>query len=128
MRISSIAALCLSLAAAGCETIDGDGYLTHSSHRLNAAERAAVQAGMNAYLRVPVSLSGLRASYRLDGGAIAVCGYASGQVGGKATPPAIFAGSLIGGRFSPLRVPGKGQDPQRIATVRAFCQAEQVSI
>ncbi|MEW9838656.1 hypothetical protein [Mesorhizobium marinum] len=76
-------------------------------------------------------MSGLHASYRLADGRVAVCGYVSGRSGGKATSPALFAGSLAapGSRnFTPLRVPGKGQDTQRIATVRAYCQAEQINI
>lgn len=118
--------------ATGCETIDGggDGYLTHSNHRLTAAERAAVEAGMRNYLKVPVTLSGLKSSYRLSDGSIAVCGYVSGR-SGRATAPALFAGTLAApssASFMPLKIPGKGQDPQRIATVRAHCQAEQINI
>ena len=130
MRILPIAVLGLCLGAAGCETIDegGDGYLTHSEHRLTGTERAAVEAGMRNYLKVPIALSGLKSSYRLSNGAVAVCGYVSGQSGGTSTLPSLFAGTLLAGRFVPLKTPGKGQDPQRIATVRAHCQAEQISI
>lgn len=133
MRILPLALFGACLAMAGCETLDegGDGYLTHSHHRLTSSERAAVETGMRNYLKVPVSLNGLKSSYRLSNGAVAVCGYVSGHSGGKASPPALFAGTLAAAgssSFVPLRIPGKGQDPQRIATVRAFCQAEQISI
>lgn len=133
MKNMPIAALCVCLAAAGCETMEegGSGYLTHSEHRLTSAERAGIQAAMSSYVRTPVSLSGLRASYRLSNGTVAVCGYVSGLGGGKSTLPSLFAGTLAGPdstSFTPLRVPGKGQDPQRIATVRAYCQAEQINI
>lgn len=131
MRMMTMAMLCASLLVAGCETMDeGGGYLTHSEHRLTASERAAVQAGMHSYLKVPVSVSGLKSSYRLSDGAVAVCGYVTGQSGGKSTMPSLFAGTLAsrGGAFTPLRIPGQGQDPRRIATVRAFCQAEQIGI
>lgn len=131
MRISSNLALCLCLAAAGCETMDGggDGYLTHSDHRLTAAERAAVDARMRSYIKVPVTLSGLQASYRMSTGTVSVCGYASGLVRGRWTTPAIFAGTIDGaGRFTPLNVPGQGKDPKRVAAVRAHCQAEQINI
>lgn len=131
MRISSILALGLCLAAAGCETVEGggDGYLTHSDHRLTAPERAAVETGMRNYLKVPTSVTGLQSSYQLSDGSVVVCGYASGMVQGKWTAPSIFAGTLNKTTgFSPLRIPGKGKDPNRIAAVRAYCQAEQINI
>ncbi len=127
MRKINLIALFAAIVASGCETT-GDGYLTHSDHRLTGSERAAVQAGMDSYFKAPVSLSNLKATYRLSDGSIPVCGYVTAQVGGKTSPPALFAGTLSGSGFSPLRIPGKGQDPQRIATVRAFCSAEQISI
>lgn len=109
----------------------GDGYLTHTDHSLTSAERAGVQVAMNGYLKTQASLSGLRTSYRLSDSMVAVCGYVSAVVKGMQSPPAIFAGTFAGPgstNFVPLRVPGKGQDPQRIATVRAFCHAEQIDI
>ncbi|HEY6632986.1 MAG TPA: hypothetical protein VIZ90_16170 [Rhizobiaceae bacterium] len=129
MRMTLPALMCAVLAS-GCETIDesGGGYLTHSSHRLTAQERASVETGMRAYLKVPVAFSGLSASYRLADGGVAVCGYVSGSISGKSTPPSLFGGTLLGSSFVPLRVPGKGQDAQRIAAVRAFCQSEQINI
>lgn len=119
------------LSAAGCTTAGDDGYITHSEHNLTASERAAVDRAMRNYLKVPVSISGLQSSYDLQTGSVVVCGYVSGNVGGRPTPPSLFAGTLQSpgsADFVPLKVSGKGQDPQRIATVRAFCQAGQVSI
>lgn len=83
---------------------------------------------MQSYLKIPITISGLSASYDLNTSAVIVCGYVSGLVAGKPTPPSIFGGTLSSQSFVPLRVSGKGQDPQRIATVRAFCQAAHVSI
>lgn len=130
MRILPIAMLGLCLGAAGCETIDdgGDGYLTHSEHRLTASERSAVESRMASHVKVPVTLSGLKSSYRLSTGTVAVCGYVSGLSGGKWTSPTVFGGTLAAGRFTPFNAPGQGKDPQRIAAVRAYCQAEQISI
>lgn len=121
----------LGLAAfmlSGCETTDGgDGYLTHSSHSITAAERAAIQSGMQTYLKIPVSLSALKASYDLNAGSVVICG----NVSANGTPPVPFAGTLAApdsGVFVPLRTPGQGRDPARIARVRAFCSAAQISI
>lgn len=119
---------CAGLALSGCETTGGDGYITHSDHNLTASERAAVTSAMQGYLKVPVTLSGLEASYDLNSSALIVCGYVSGVVAGRPTPPSVFGGTLSGKSFVPLKVGGKGQDPQRIATVRAFCQAAHISI
>lgn len=129
MRKLTFAALGACLLAAGCETTDGgSGYLTHSSHSLTASDRTIVEARMNSYLKIPASVSGLKSSYRLADGAVAVCGYVS-SLNQPSIPPALFAGTLQpSGSFVPLSVKGKGQDPQRIATVRAFCAAEQISI
>lgn len=127
MRKALIPLLLVSLGIAGCETTDGgSGYLTHSDHRLSASERAAVGTAMENYLRVPVTVSGLKASYDLNAGTVAVCGH----VAGRGTAPVPFAGTLSapGSRhFVPLRTPGKGKDQQRIATVRAFCQAAHIN-
>lgn len=123
--------LAITLATAACMEIDtSGGDISHSEHRLSAAERASVEAGMAGYLKIPVTLSGLKTSYILANGNVAVCGYVSGVVNGKASPPALFGGTLPqgGGMFAPYRVPGQGQDPARIATVRAFCQGQQISI
>lgn len=133
MRKMLAPVLLAGLVLAGCETMDGggDGYLTHSDHRLTSSERTAVEAGLRNYLKVPVSVSGLKTSYRLSDGGVVICGYVVGQVRGRAAPPALFSGTLAApgsASFTPLRVPGKGQDPQRIAAVRAFCQAEQINI
>ena len=83
---------------------------------------------MQSYLKVPITISGLAASYDLNTSAVIVCGYVSVFVAGKPTPPSIFCGTLSSQSFMPLKVGGKGQDPQRIATVRAFCQAAHVGI
>ena len=120
--------ICACLALSGCETTGGDGYITHSDHNLTAPERAAVTSAMQSYLKVPITISGLAASYDLNTSAVIVCGYVSGLVAGKPTPPSIFGGTLSSQSFMPLKVGGKGQDPQRIATVRAFCRAAHVGV
>ncbi|WP_156465008.1 hypothetical protein [Mesorhizobium sp. Root552] len=120
--------ICAGLALSGCETTGGDGYITHSDHNLTASERAAVTNAMQNYLKVPVTVSSLKASYDLNTSAVIVCGYVAGLVAGKPTPPSVFGGTLSSQSFVPLKVGGKGQDPQRIATVRAFCQAAHISI
>lgn len=129
MRLLTAIVASAGMLAAGCVEMTGDdGYLTHTEHTLTAAQRASVQAGMSGYLKVPVQLSGLRASYLLSDGTVPVCGYVSATVNGKTSPPALFAGTLSGGAFAPYKVPGQGQDPARIATVRAFCQAQHIQI
>lgn len=131
MRYSLPILAAVLLTAAGCVEMEGDGWLTHSDHRLTGGDKAAVEAGMASYLKGPVQLSDLQASYSLSDGSVPVCGYVSTTKDGRPTMPALFAGTLTspsGRTFMPCRVPGAGQDPQRIATVRAFCQSHHIAI
>ncbi len=131
MRYSFLGLALVLMAAAGCVDMEGDGRLTHSDHRLTAGEKAGIEAGMASYLKGPVQLSGLRAAYNLSDGSVPVCGYVAIMKDGRPTTPALFAGTLTspaGRTFMPYRAPGAGQDPQRTATVRAFCQSHHIVI
>lgn len=129
MKLQTVFAAFILTALAGC--VDGfddnGGYLTHSDHRLSRAETAQIQSRMDNYLKQPTHLSGLRATYRMSDGVVPVCGYVTD---GRA-PPALFGGVLgagQGGVFVLHNIPGKGQDPARIASVRAFCNAHHIAI
>ncbi|VDC24718.1 hypothetical protein XINFAN_01278 [Pseudogemmobacter humi] len=129
MRLSFILSPLMVLVCTACVDPGGDGVLTHSEHSLTAADRARIEAGMAGYLKTPVQLSGLRSSYGLGDGNVQVCGYVTTVTGGRTPPPALFAGTLLSsGPFVPYRVPGAGQDPQRIAAVQAFCRSQQIEI
>ncbi|MDQ2065385.1 hypothetical protein Q9295_03290 [Xinfangfangia sp. CPCC 101601] len=130
MRIIPILAVTAALFTAGCVdemvsdlSVANSATISHTDHKLTTAEQVKIQSGMASYLNTPVVVSGLDASYRLQDGLITVCGYATG--GG---PQSIFAAHLVGGQFQPVRIPGKGQDPARIAAVRQYCQANNIRI
>lgn len=125
MRRMTPVALLAAVALAGCMDEGGDGYITHSDHRLSSAERASIQAGLQQATGEPVAaLSGLQATYVLANGSTAVCGYL--VPAGKL--PSLFGGTIKNGVFTIFRAPGRGQDPQRIAQVRAFCASQQITI
>ncbi len=123
MRKPTAAAILAVLATAACMD-EGTGQITHTAHRLTGTEQATVQAGLQQILGQPVVLSGLQASHVLATGNQAVCGY----VAPAGSTPAMFGGTLNKGVFTLFPASGKGQDPERIATVRAFCKVQQITI